>query len=105
MPPEREINIYSPASPPSIHKRETADIARRPDLHRKPRICRCTARNLRGHVCFRWRKRKKPCPGSRKHKRRALVGTDWKRALKKRAESEIGVERKEIRDERWWRRE
>ncbi|GFU41294.1 hypothetical protein TNCV_3011201 [Trichonephila clavipes] len=30
------------------------------------------------------KKRKKPCPGSRKHERRALVGTDWKRALKKR---------------------
>ncbi|GFX86663.1 hypothetical protein TNCV_1408621 [Trichonephila clavipes] len=30
-------------------------------------------------------KREKPCPGSRKHERRALVGTDWKRALKKRA--------------------
>ncbi|GFU20243.1 hypothetical protein TNCV_4933251 [Trichonephila clavipes] len=28
-------------------------------------------------------KEKRPCPGSRKHERRALVGTDWKRALKK----------------------
>ncbi|GFU63984.1 hypothetical protein TNCV_245621 [Trichonephila clavipes] len=25
-----------------------------------------------------WRKRNKPCPGSKKHERRALVGTDWK---------------------------
>ncbi|GFX59175.1 hypothetical protein TNCV_936901 [Trichonephila clavipes] len=32
-----------------------------------------------------WRKRKKPCPRSRKHKRRALLGTDWKRGLKKRS--------------------
>ncbi|GFT62054.1 hypothetical protein TNCV_3812171 [Trichonephila clavipes] len=40
-------------------------------------------------------KRKKPCPGSKKHERRALVGTDWKRALKKRTWSEFGVERKE----------
>ncbi|GFX91045.1 hypothetical protein TNCV_5106751 [Trichonephila clavipes] len=30
-------------------------------------------------------KREKPCPGLRKHERRALVGTDGKRALKKRA--------------------
>ncbi|GFU11513.1 hypothetical protein TNCV_4551261 [Trichonephila clavipes] len=30
-------------------------------------------------------KREKPCPGWRKHERRALVGTDGKRALKKRA--------------------
>ncbi|GFU65669.1 hypothetical protein TNCV_635921 [Trichonephila clavipes] len=37
-----------------------------------------------------WREKS---PGSRKHERRALVGTDWKRALKKRSESEIGVER------------
>ncbi|GFX35603.1 hypothetical protein TNCV_104081 [Trichonephila clavipes] len=36
-------------------------------------------------------------PGSRNHERRALVGTDWKRALKKRSESEIGEERKERR--------
>ncbi|GFT79016.1 hypothetical protein TNCV_3093941 [Trichonephila clavipes] len=36
-----------------------------------------------------------PCPGSRKHERRALVGTDWKEALKKRTWSEIWVERKE----------
>ncbi|GFW72921.1 hypothetical protein TNCV_830441 [Trichonephila clavipes] len=35
-------------------------------------------------------KRERPCPGLRKHERRALVGTDWKRALKKRMESEIG---------------
>ncbi|GFY24682.1 hypothetical protein TNCV_1017281 [Trichonephila clavipes] len=39
-------------------------------------------------------KREKPCPGWRKHERRALVGTDGKRALKKRAEFEIGVERR-----------
>ncbi|GFX42396.1 hypothetical protein TNCV_1519601 [Trichonephila clavipes] len=39
-------------------------------------------------------KREKPCPGWRKHERRALVGTDGKRALKKRSESEIGVERR-----------
>ncbi|GFW39953.1 hypothetical protein TNCV_5116361 [Trichonephila clavipes] len=39
-------------------------------------------------------KREKPCPGWRKHDRRALVGTDGKRALKKRAESKIGVERR-----------
>ncbi|GFT97013.1 hypothetical protein TNCV_5107951 [Trichonephila clavipes] len=32
-----------------------------------------------------WRKREKPCPGWRKHERRALVGTDRKRARKKRA--------------------
>ncbi|GFS73813.1 hypothetical protein TNCV_1458511 [Trichonephila clavipes] len=44
-----------------------------------------------------WRKRKKPCPGWEKHERRALVGTDGKRALKKRSYSEIGVERKERR--------
>ncbi|GFU35274.1 hypothetical protein TNCV_2143391 [Trichonephila clavipes] len=30
-------------------------------------------------------KREKPCPGWRKHERRALVGTDGKRELKKRA--------------------
>ncbi|GFX81176.1 hypothetical protein TNCV_1911681 [Trichonephila clavipes] len=47
-----------------------------------------------------WRKRKKPCPGSKKHGGRALGRTDWKRALKKRAETEIGVEKKD--DERWW---
>ncbi|GFX78295.1 hypothetical protein TNCV_5136421 [Trichonephila clavipes] len=50
--------------------------------------------------------RKKPCPGSRELERRALVGTDWKRALegenlrralKKGTWSEIGVERKERR--------
>ncbi|GFT24009.1 hypothetical protein TNCV_2062901 [Trichonephila clavipes] len=39
-------------------------------------------------------KREKPCPGSRRHERRALVGTDGKRVLEKRAESEIGVERR-----------
>ncbi|GFX09144.1 hypothetical protein TNCV_4167231 [Trichonephila clavipes] len=33
-----------------------------------------------------WReKREKPCPGWRRHERRALVGTDGKRALEKRA--------------------
>ncbi|GFX61390.1 hypothetical protein TNCV_4894341 [Trichonephila clavipes] len=30
-------------------------------------------------------KKEKPCPGSRKHERRALVETDRKRALKKRS--------------------
>ncbi|GFV45367.1 mariner Mos1 transposase [Trichonephila clavipes] len=39
-------------------------------------------------------KREKPCPGWIKHERRFLVGTDGKRALKKRAYSEIGVERR-----------
>ncbi|GFU73162.1 hypothetical protein TNCV_1268021 [Trichonephila clavipes] len=39
-------------------------------------------------------KREKPCPGWRKHEIRSLVGTDGRRALKKRAESEIGVERR-----------
>ncbi|GFV37347.1 hypothetical protein TNCV_1757851 [Trichonephila clavipes] len=42
-------------------------------------------------------KKEKPCPGSRKHERKALVGMDWKRALKKRTWSEIGVKRKERR--------
>ncbi|GFV95812.1 hypothetical protein TNCV_1728621 [Trichonephila clavipes] len=32
----------------------------------------------------RGRRGEEPCPGSRKLERRALVGTDWKRALKKR---------------------
>ncbi|GFT18798.1 hypothetical protein TNCV_4710171 [Trichonephila clavipes] len=36
-------------------------------------------------------------PGSRKHERKALVGMDWKRALRKRSESGIGGERKERR--------
>ncbi|GFV92013.1 hypothetical protein TNCV_1894491 [Trichonephila clavipes] len=27
-------------------------------------------------------KREKPCPGSRKHEKRVLVGTDWRRALR-----------------------
>ncbi|GFT65424.1 hypothetical protein TNCV_1901991 [Trichonephila clavipes] len=49
---------------------------------------------------------KKPCPGSRELERRALDGTDWKRAsyeenlrrpLKKGTWSEIGAERKERR--------
>ncbi|GFX90393.1 uncharacterized protein TNCV_5067801 [Trichonephila clavipes] len=31
-----------------------------------------------------WRKGENPCPGSRKHERRALVGTDWRRALRRR---------------------
>ncbi|GFU63239.1 hypothetical protein TNCV_2656841 [Trichonephila clavipes] len=44
-----------------------------------------------------WMEKKKPCPGWRKYERRALVGLDWKRALKKRSWSEIGVERKERR--------
>ncbi|GFX75886.1 hypothetical protein TNCV_2238581 [Trichonephila clavipes] len=30
-----------------------------------------------------WRKREKSCPGWRRHERRALVGTDGKRALEK----------------------
>ncbi|GFV85954.1 hypothetical protein TNCV_203341 [Trichonephila clavipes] len=47
--------------------------------------------------CPGWRKREKPCPESRKHDMRALFGTDWKRVLKKRTWSEIGVERKERR--------
>ncbi|GFV96224.1 hypothetical protein TNCV_1871841 [Trichonephila clavipes] len=52
----------------------------------------------RGRGALPWiEKKKTPCPGSRKHERRALVGTDWKRALKKRTWSEIGVERKERR--------
>ncbi|GFX75890.1 hypothetical protein TNCV_2238621 [Trichonephila clavipes] len=34
---------------------------------------------------LRWRKREKPCPGWRRHERRALVRTDGKRALEKRA--------------------
>ncbi|GFU02647.1 hypothetical protein TNCV_3755521 [Trichonephila clavipes] len=42
-------------------------------------------------------KREKPCPESRKHERRAPVGTEWKRALKKRSLSELGVERKDRR--------
>ncbi|GFX22437.1 hypothetical protein TNCV_3600691 [Trichonephila clavipes] len=46
-------------------------------------------------------KKKKPCPGSREHERRALVGTDWKRALAggnlRRSAKEVGVERKERR--------
>ncbi|GFY24996.1 hypothetical protein TNCV_2691871 [Trichonephila clavipes] len=50
--------------------------------------------------------RKKPCPGSRGLERRALVGTEWKRALagentrralKKGTWNEIGVDRKERR--------
>ncbi|GFV63562.1 hypothetical protein TNCV_4389271 [Trichonephila clavipes] len=50
--------------------------------------------------------REKPCPGSRELEKRALVGTDWKRALngeilrralKKGTLFEIGVERKERR--------
>ncbi|GFV84477.1 hypothetical protein TNCV_5007391 [Trichonephila clavipes] len=49
---------------------------------------------------------KKPCPGSRELEKRALDGTDWKRAsdgenlrrpLKKGTWSEIGAERKERR--------
>ncbi|GFX78237.1 hypothetical protein TNCV_5135841 [Trichonephila clavipes] len=53
-----------------------------------------------------WMEEKKTCPGSREHERRALVGTDWKRALaggnfrrtlKKRTWPEIEVERKERR--------
>ncbi|GFV97386.1 hypothetical protein TNCV_2038961 [Trichonephila clavipes] len=40
------------------------------------------------------KKREKPCPGWKKHERRALVGTDGKRARKRRALSEIGVERR-----------
>ncbi|GFW05282.1 uncharacterized protein TNCV_3358011 [Trichonephila clavipes] len=39
-------------------------------------------------------KREKPCPGWRRRERRAVVGTDGKRALEKRAQSEIGVERR-----------
>ncbi|GFV36521.1 uncharacterized protein TNCV_2260401 [Trichonephila clavipes] len=40
------------------------------------------------------REREEPGLGWRKHERRVLVGTDGKRALKKRAESKIGVERR-----------
>ncbi|GFW89977.1 hypothetical protein TNCV_3741631 [Trichonephila clavipes] len=61
----------------------------------------------RGRGALPWmEKKKKPCPRTREHERRALVGTDWKRALagwnlrralKKMTWSEIGVERKERR--------
>ncbi|GFY15459.1 hypothetical protein TNCV_1572701 [Trichonephila clavipes] len=46
---------------------------------------------------------KKPCPGSRKHERRALVGTDWKRALKRKGLSSRLERRGRIDDERRWR--
>ncbi|GFW53262.1 hypothetical protein TNCV_4709961 [Trichonephila clavipes] len=50
-----------------------------------------------------YEREKKPCPGSRELERRALVGTDWRRALdgenlrraiKKGTWSEIGVKRR-----------
>ncbi|GFT01885.1 hypothetical protein TNCV_4206291 [Trichonephila clavipes] len=41
--------------------------------------------------------KRRKSPGSRKHERKALVGMDWKRALRKRSESGIGGERKERR--------
>ncbi|GFU26866.1 hypothetical protein TNCV_4541181 [Trichonephila clavipes] len=47
--------------------------------------CVLETRRLEGGSRPWLEKRKKPCPGSRKHERRVLVGTDWKRALKKRA--------------------
>ncbi|GFX98947.1 hypothetical protein TNCV_4301231 [Trichonephila clavipes] len=40
-------------------------------------------KDIREEPRLGWRKSKKPCPGSRKHERRALVGTDWKSAKKK----------------------
>ncbi|GFY15460.1 hypothetical protein TNCV_1572711 [Trichonephila clavipes] len=43
---------------------------------------------------------KKPYPGSRKHERRALVGTDWKRALKRKG---LSSRLERIDDERRWR--
>ncbi|GFW01272.1 hypothetical protein TNCV_5029281 [Trichonephila clavipes] len=42
-------------------------------------------REKREEPGFGWEKREKPCPGWRKHERIALVGTDGKTALKKRA--------------------
>ncbi|GFX22047.1 hypothetical protein TNCV_4857151 [Trichonephila clavipes] len=68
---------------PAVGQGIMAPWARRPGRRNK--------KEKRGE---REEKREKSCPELRRHERRAVVGTDGKRALEKRASSEIGVERR-----------